>query len=215
MATAKPTTTHSTIRQGSTGPDVALWQSIVGVTVDGKFGPNTDAATRRWQSAHGILSDGIVGAGTWTAALVTLGASVIPAAVPAQPVAPGEIVTAKTPTVPGVAITWNTNPAPSIVLPDVTIAPEAVKLELPAGNVVTFPSVSTTKATPTAADGPTDNSVAVGASLGAALGAGAAWWYARQNAPRSELEFGAVGALVGGLAGMYLAQQRAHGAGGA
>ncbi len=214
MATAKPTTTHSTIRQGSTGPDVALWQSIVGVTVDGKFGPQTDQATRAWQKQRGILSDGIVGAGTWTAALASLGASVVPAAVPTVAIAPGEVVTASTPKAPGVAITWNTDPAPSIVLPDVTIKPAGVQLELPAGNVVTFPAVSTTTGQPTAADAPSDNSVAVGAALGAALGAGSAWYYASQKAPRSGLEFGAVGALLGGLAGMFLANARVH-AGGA
>lgn len=60
--------THMTIRQGMTGPDVVLWQRIIGVTADGQFGPNTAAATVAWQRAHGLSADGIVGPATWAAA---------------------------------------------------------------------------------------------------------------------------------------------------
>lgn len=60
--------THMTIRQGSSGPDVVLWQKIVGVTADGQFGPNTHAATVAWQSARGLAADGIVGPATWAKA---------------------------------------------------------------------------------------------------------------------------------------------------
>ncbi len=67
---------HATIQQGSTGPDVVLWQKIVGTTPDGVFGPKTDVATRAWQAAHGLTADGIVGPLTWAAAL----ASAVPAA---------------------------------------------------------------------------------------------------------------------------------------
>jgi len=66
---ADPSAPHATIRQGSSGSDVALWQTIVGVTVDGKFGPNTAAATKTWQSGHGLTADGVVGPKTWAAAL--------------------------------------------------------------------------------------------------------------------------------------------------
>jgi peptidoglycan hydrolase-like protein with peptidoglycan-binding domain len=58
----------STIKLGSTGADVQAWQKIIGVTADGKFGPQTDAATRTWQRSHGLTADGIVGPKTWAAA---------------------------------------------------------------------------------------------------------------------------------------------------
>jgi len=69
IAPASPSAPHSLIKQGSTGPDVALWQTIIGVTADGIFGSGTDAATRKWQSAHGVAPDGVVGPNTWGAAL--------------------------------------------------------------------------------------------------------------------------------------------------
>jgi peptidoglycan hydrolase-like protein with peptidoglycan-binding domain len=39
-------------------------QRVVGVPVDGVFGPQTDAAVKRWQRAHGLTVDGIVGPAT-------------------------------------------------------------------------------------------------------------------------------------------------------
>ena len=36
-------------------------QQIVGATVDGQFGPKTDAAVRAYQEKHGLFIDGIVG----------------------------------------------------------------------------------------------------------------------------------------------------------
>lgn len=57
------------IKQGSGGPAVMQWQVIVGVTPDGKFGPQTKAATVAWQKQRGLKADGIVGKNTWTAAL--------------------------------------------------------------------------------------------------------------------------------------------------
>jgi hypothetical protein len=50
-----------------------MWQTVLGVTPDGSFGPQTDAATRAWQGEHGIDPDGVVGPLTWTAAMKTLG----------------------------------------------------------------------------------------------------------------------------------------------
>jgi peptidoglycan hydrolase-like protein with peptidoglycan-binding domain len=64
----------ATIKLGSTGPDVAAWQKVLGVAADGKFGPQTDAATRSWQRAHGLTPDGVVGPKTWAAVSTAPGA---------------------------------------------------------------------------------------------------------------------------------------------
>lgn len=61
--------TPSTIRNGSSGPDVQKWQTIIGVTADGSFGPATEAATRTWQTKHKLVADGVVGPATWGVAL--------------------------------------------------------------------------------------------------------------------------------------------------
>jgi hypothetical protein len=62
-------TVPPTVQQGSSGVAVGQWQAIIGVPIDGKFGPQTKAATVAWQKAHGLAADGIVGPKTWTAAL--------------------------------------------------------------------------------------------------------------------------------------------------
>lgn len=69
------------IRQGSTGTAVKTWQAIVGVPVDGQFGPQTATATRTWQAKNGLVADGIVGPATWTKALQG-GATTIPSPPP-------------------------------------------------------------------------------------------------------------------------------------
>ena len=79
---AAPGAPHATIRQGSTGADVALWQTILGVTADGIFGPKTATATKAWQGTHGLAADGVVGPKTWAAAL---GGVTTAAATPAAP----------------------------------------------------------------------------------------------------------------------------------
>lgn len=61
------TATRSTIKLGSKGPDVARWQTIIGVTVDQSFGPATQAATKAWQASRGLVADGIVGLKCWEA----------------------------------------------------------------------------------------------------------------------------------------------------
>lgn len=66
---ADPAAPHALITQGSYGPDVALWQKIIGVTADGNFGSGTFAATKVWQTAHGLYADGKVGQNTWAKAL--------------------------------------------------------------------------------------------------------------------------------------------------
>jgi peptidoglycan hydrolase-like protein with peptidoglycan-binding domain len=55
-----------TLKKGDRGDDVKILQAILGITVDGNFGPATDSAVRNWQSAHGIEVDGVVGPLTWT-----------------------------------------------------------------------------------------------------------------------------------------------------
>lgn len=62
-----------TIKRGSKGKAVKIWQIILGnVNVDGDFGPATEAATRKWQAAHKLAADGIVGPLTWKAGIDTL-----------------------------------------------------------------------------------------------------------------------------------------------
>ena len=58
-----------TIKKGSRGKAVKIWQVIVGVEVDGIFGPDTDRATKVFQDDHGLYIDGIVGKNTWKAGL--------------------------------------------------------------------------------------------------------------------------------------------------
>jgi hypothetical protein len=40
-------------------------QERLGVTADGLYGPNTAAATIRWQQSHGLVVDGLIGPRTW------------------------------------------------------------------------------------------------------------------------------------------------------
>lgn len=53
------------ITQGSTGTWVKIWQSIIGVDVDGSFGPITSEYTKRFQASHGLDADNNVGPLTW------------------------------------------------------------------------------------------------------------------------------------------------------
>src|SRR5919197_138129 len=52
---------HRILRRGMHGADVAHLQHVLGVHVDGDFGPVTERAVRRFQTAHGLLADGEVG----------------------------------------------------------------------------------------------------------------------------------------------------------
>lgn len=56
-----------TLRRGDRGDAVKTVQEKVGVATDGIFGPNTEAAVRRFQTAKGLVPDGIVGPKTWEA----------------------------------------------------------------------------------------------------------------------------------------------------
>lgn len=54
-----------TLRLGSTGSNVRAIQTFLNLTVDGNFGPRTEAAVRQWQGNNGLTPDGIVGPRTW------------------------------------------------------------------------------------------------------------------------------------------------------
>jgi len=49
------------------GDDVRDVQRVLGLAVDGFFGPATDAAVRAFQRSKGLTADGIVGPATWKA----------------------------------------------------------------------------------------------------------------------------------------------------
>lgn len=60
------------LRRGSRGQDVVLLQQALnqygyGLSVDGVFGPGTDAAVRDFQHRSGLSVDGVVGPNTWSA----------------------------------------------------------------------------------------------------------------------------------------------------
>lgn len=60
-------------------PDVERLQRILGLSVDGDFGPNTDKAVRAFQAKHKLTVDGVVGPNTWK----VLEGSAAPAPTPA------------------------------------------------------------------------------------------------------------------------------------
>ena len=61
-----------TIKKGSKGKAVKVWQIIVGTTADGTFGSGTESITKTWQKVHGLTPDGIVGAKSWKVGLESL-----------------------------------------------------------------------------------------------------------------------------------------------
>lgn len=63
---------HPTLRKGDSGPDVVYLQTLlcsVGdpITVDGKFGSETENAVKDFQKQYGLTADGVVGPVTWDA----------------------------------------------------------------------------------------------------------------------------------------------------
>jgi peptidoglycan hydrolase-like protein with peptidoglycan-binding domain len=65
------------VRQGDRDHPVRTLQDLLrerghSVTVDGIFGPRTDAAVRDFQRARSLTVDGIVGPQTWGALIVTV-----------------------------------------------------------------------------------------------------------------------------------------------
>src|SRR5215210_475112 len=63
------------LRVGSQGDLVAHVQTKLGVASDGIFGPQTDAAVRKYQLAAGLDVDGIVGLSTWSSLFAQAGAT--------------------------------------------------------------------------------------------------------------------------------------------
>lgn len=61
-----------TIKKGSKGNTVKVWQIIIGATPDGIFGSGTESVTKTWQKNHGLAADGIVGKNSWKAGLESL-----------------------------------------------------------------------------------------------------------------------------------------------
>lgn len=59
-ASAKP------LEKGDRGPRVEKLQQMLGIGVDGVFGPGTLRVVKRFQRRHDITADGVVGAGTWS-----------------------------------------------------------------------------------------------------------------------------------------------------
>jgi peptidoglycan hydrolase-like protein with peptidoglycan-binding domain len=58
-----PTTSEHQIQlqSGSEGRQVRILQHALGITVDGVFGPQTEAAVKAFQASHGLQVDGVVG----------------------------------------------------------------------------------------------------------------------------------------------------------
>lgn len=57
----KPSDTNLILRIGARGPTVRAMQEKLGIKADGIFGPQTEAAVKRYQSANGLRVDGIAG----------------------------------------------------------------------------------------------------------------------------------------------------------
>jgi len=52
---------NTTLKKGSTGSQVIELQKMLGITADGKFGPQTEAAVKAYQQNNNLTVDGIVG----------------------------------------------------------------------------------------------------------------------------------------------------------
>lgn len=74
------------LRQGSKGNAVMAVQDALGIAIDGKFGPQTNAAVETLQGKCGLKADGIVGPKTWAYLLTQYVPAVAPGVNPVQPV---------------------------------------------------------------------------------------------------------------------------------
>ena len=71
-ATSEVSFEAPTIKKGSTGKAVKIWQIIVGVEPDGDFGTKTRTATIEFQRKYKLAQDGVVGKNSWSVGLETL-----------------------------------------------------------------------------------------------------------------------------------------------
>ena len=53
------------LKKGSNGPEVEELQRLLGIRVDGDFGPATELAVMKIQGQIGLKTDGVVGPKTW------------------------------------------------------------------------------------------------------------------------------------------------------
>ena len=53
------------VKRGQSGEPVLAVQELLGIAADGKFGPETEKATRRFQKRAHLEVDGVVGPHTW------------------------------------------------------------------------------------------------------------------------------------------------------
>jgi hypothetical protein len=58
---------YPTLKRGSKGQDVRRLQAMIGIKVDGDFGPKTEAALKAKQKKLGVVVDGRCGPYTWRA----------------------------------------------------------------------------------------------------------------------------------------------------
>lgn len=65
-----------TIKRGSSGKAVRIWQVILSIEPDGLFGIITQEETRQFQLEHDLKVDGIVGAKSWKAGMESVWQSV-------------------------------------------------------------------------------------------------------------------------------------------
>ena len=57
------------LKKGDQGEHVKLIQQILGLKVDGDFGPVTEKAVKNYQKENNLTVDGVVGNQTWSSML--------------------------------------------------------------------------------------------------------------------------------------------------
>lgn len=67
QSNTKPTTPRRELRRGHNGEDVKELQRGLKIADDGKFGPKTEEAVKKFQKEHGLDETGIVDDATWKA----------------------------------------------------------------------------------------------------------------------------------------------------
>jgi hypothetical protein len=65
VVTPEPAPVRPLLKRGSKGQYVRNLQALLGITVDGDFGPKTEAAVKGFQKANALIADGKVGPYTW------------------------------------------------------------------------------------------------------------------------------------------------------